>query len=193
MNRRTESVVLLLGVGSVLGGGQVLAQTDTWTSTLDFQEGNFINLNPSTLPDQLQINTWQETQTSDPPVLPYLWVALSGRGTVVRIATTTFDPQTGEVSLFVELPSEQCGIIWGLAFTPDGSRLRASLYQTHQIVEFDSAGNMSVILDADDGIMSPSGSNNLADEAAAIPGALGVNPTYTIVTHAVKCMNNVAF
>ncbi len=28
-------------------------------------------------------------------------------------------------------------------------------------------------------------------DAAAIPGALGVNPTYTIVTHAVRCMDNV--
>jgi sugar lactone lactonase YvrE len=75
------------------------------------------------------------------------------------------DPQTGEVSLFVELTPEQCGIIWGLAFTPDGSRLRASLYQTHQIVEFDSDANMTVVLDADDGILSPSGSNNLAYDA----------------------------
>ena len=28
-------------------------------------------------------------------------------------------------------------------------------------------------------------------DASAIPGALGVNPTYTIVTHAVRCMNTV--
>ena len=95
MNRRTESVVLLLGLGSLLGSGQVLAQTQTWTTTLDFQQGTFINLNDATVADQLQINTWQETKTSDPAVLPYLWVALSGRGTVVRIATTTFDPLTG--------------------------------------------------------------------------------------------------
>jgi sugar lactone lactonase YvrE len=75
------------------------------------------------------------------------------------------DPQTGEFSLFVELPSEQCGLINGLAFTPDGSRLRASLWQTSQIVEFDSAGKMTVVLDADDGIFWPGGSNNLAYDA----------------------------
>ena len=44
----------------------------------------------------------------------------------------------------------------------------------------------------------PEGSTDLLKglyvvDAAAIPGALGVNPTYTIVTHAVKCMDNVAF
>jgi len=31
-----------------------------------------------------RINTWTETKTADPPVLPYIWVACSTRGTVVR-------------------------------------------------------------------------------------------------------------
>ena len=34
-----------------------------------------------------EINTWAETVAADPPVLPYLWVAASGRGTIIRIAT----------------------------------------------------------------------------------------------------------
>lgn len=52
--------------------------------TSDFREGESINLDPST--NQLQINTWTQTRNADPPVLPYLWVAASTRGTVVRIA-----------------------------------------------------------------------------------------------------------
>ena len=97
MIRRTENLVLLLGVGVVLCNGSVLAQPQphTWSTTVEFQQGSFINLNDATVADELQINTWQETKTSNPPVLPYLWVALSGRGTIVRIATTTFDPLTG--------------------------------------------------------------------------------------------------
>ena len=43
---------------------------------------------------------------------------------------------------------------------------------------------------------SPAGSKDVHNglyvvDAAAIPGALGVNPTYTIVTHAVRCMDKI--
>jgi len=66
----------------------------TLTTTADFNTGQFINLNPAS--DRLQINTWQQTETSDPPVLPYIWVACSGRHTIVRIATEThFSPVHG--------------------------------------------------------------------------------------------------
>ena len=40
--------------------------------------------------------------------------------------------------------------------------VRASLGDTDQIVEFDSDGNMTVVLDAGDGITGPGGGNNLA-------------------------------
>jgi hypothetical protein len=60
------------------------ATDSSFEITAEFKEGEFVNLNPST--DQLQINTWTQTKTADPPVLPYLWVALSGRGTITRIA-----------------------------------------------------------------------------------------------------------
>ncbi len=65
------------------------------------------------------------------------------------------DPATGNVTLFVELTAEQCGLFSGLAFTPDGSRLRASLSRG-QIVELDSEANLSVVLDGADGISQPS-------------------------------------
>jgi len=51
----------------------------------DFQQGVFVNLYIDA--HALQINDWQRTKTADPPVLPYIWVACSQRGTVVRIAT----------------------------------------------------------------------------------------------------------
>ncbi|MCC6360955.1 MAG: hypothetical protein IT450_19620 [Phycisphaerales bacterium] len=50
----------------------------------------------------------------------------------------------------------------GLTFTPDGSRLRASVYHQSAIVEFDSAGTMSVALGPGDGIAGPLGGNNIA-------------------------------
>lgn len=50
----------------------------------DFKRGETINLSGGS--GQLEINEWSETKVSDPPVLPYLWVACSQRGTVMRIA-----------------------------------------------------------------------------------------------------------
>ncbi len=58
------------------------------------------------------------------------------------------DPQTGEASLFVQIPEEMCGFLTGLAFTPDGTRLRASSWLRNWILEFDSEGNITVALDA---------------------------------------------
>ncbi len=76
------------------------------------------------------------------------------------------DPATGETTLFVAIPEELCGFLTGLAFTPDGTRLRASSFMRDEILEFDSEGNMTVALDSTDGIACPWGLNNLAyDEA----------------------------
>ncbi len=72
------------------------------------------------------------------------------------------DPATGEATLFAAIPEELCGFLSGLAFTPDGSRLRASSYLRNEILEFDSEGNMTVALDITDGIACPLGLNNLA-------------------------------
>lgn len=60
--------------------------TDEYFETgTDFAQGEFINLSAEL--EGLEIKSWSETKTADPPVLPYLWVACSQRGTVVRIAT----------------------------------------------------------------------------------------------------------
>lgn len=72
-----------------------------------------------------------------------------------------YDPATGESRVFAELPDSFCGFMTGLTFTPDGSRLRASVYHQSAIVEFDSAGTMSVALGPGDGISGPLGGNNL--------------------------------
>ncbi len=75
------------------------------------------------------------------------------------------DPATGEATLFAAIPEELCGFLTGLAFTPDGSRLRASSLLRYEILEFDSEGNMTVALDITDGIACPWGLNNLAYDA----------------------------
>ena len=72
------------------------------------------------------------------------------------------DPETGEVTLFVELADDWCGAVTGLTFTPDGTRLRASQLINSRILEFDAEGNVEVVLDSTDGISGPWGSNNLA-------------------------------
>lgn len=60
------------------------ATSPTFTTTDDFNQGEYINLHAV---DALVVNEWDDTLSADPPVLPYLWVACSERGTVVRIAT----------------------------------------------------------------------------------------------------------
>jgi len=85
------------------------------------------------------------------------------------------DPKTGESSLFVELRGEDCGYVSGLAFTPHGSRLRASLLLKNQIVEFDSEGHMTVLYDSTDGINGPLGFNNLAYDRQQPPSFYVLN------------------
>ena len=90
-NVRTGLFLAVL-IAATSGSSDFLyAQTKTYSTTADFDEGTYINLNATTAQNQLQVNTWTETDASadvDKPVLPYLWVALSGRSTVVRIATS---------------------------------------------------------------------------------------------------------
>ena len=72
------------------------ATSEQFTTTDDFRQGEFINLNADGA--QLNVNTWNETITADPPVLPYLWVACSTRGTVVKIATADhYSPIHGRI------------------------------------------------------------------------------------------------
>ncbi len=75
------------------------------------------------------------------------------------------NPATGEVKLIAEIPVSDCTFLTGLAFTPDGTRLRASALLRNEIWEFDSEGNWTTVLDASDGIACPWGYNNLAYDA----------------------------
>ncbi len=76
------------------------------------------------------------------------------------------NPATGASRLFATVPPEFCGGLIGLAFTPDGSRLRASAFLSSEILEIDGDGGVSVALDGSDGIGGPQGLNNLAYDAA---------------------------
>jgi hypothetical protein len=73
-----------------------------------------------------------------------------------------FDPLTGSTRRFATVTHEQCGYMSGLAFSPDGARLRAAVYYRRSILEFDSAGVGTVVLDESDGFRGgPRGSNNV--------------------------------
>ncbi|MBU0718485.1 MAG: hypothetical protein KJ749_09580, partial [Planctomycetes bacterium] len=118
---RTSLLASLVAIGFTPS-----AQGDvTYSTTTQFSGGTFINLNPNS--DELQINTWAQTKTADPPVLPYLWVACSGRGTVVRIATADhYSPvdqkpvQAGDILGEYRAGPDACGS--GPGFGQDPSR-----------------------------------------------------------------------
>ena len=61
------------------------ASSRTWTLNADFEEGTLLNVNYDQTASQLQLNHLIQP-------LPFVWVACSARGTVVRI-----DANTGEV------------------------------------------------------------------------------------------------
>ncbi len=75
------------------------------------------------------------------------------------------NPETGESRLFATRPPGFCGSFQGLAFTPDGQRLRVGSFLDSQILEIDGDGNFSVALGPEDGLNPPSGFNNLAYDA----------------------------
>lgn len=77
------SVVVLLLMLGVFCATSAVAQTRTYTIDVDFDDGIMINVNhDSPAHDQLQLN-----QTATP--FPFINVAASGRGTVVRIDVNT--------------------------------------------------------------------------------------------------------
>ena len=78
------------------------ATNPMFTSMDDFKQGEFVDLHPvendpeDPQDDDLEMNTWNQTKTANPPVLPYLWVSCSTRGTIVRIATADhYSPADG--------------------------------------------------------------------------------------------------
>jgi streptogramin lyase len=79
----TSSVAALAAFGLL----QTLAQAQqarTYTTDADFDEGVKLNVNHTVVHDQLQLNT-----IGQPGPLPVINIAVSGRGTMVRIDTVT--------------------------------------------------------------------------------------------------------
>lgn len=76
------------------------------------------------------------------------------------------DPLTGSSRVFAEVTHPLCGAMYGLTFTPDSSRLRASMFMANAILEIDGDGNVAAGLDAADGLTNPAGSNNIAYDPA---------------------------
>ncbi len=77
-----------------------------------------------------------------------------------------FNPATGASREFVVLPDEFTPGLTGLVFTPDYSALRGSVFLASMIVEIDGNAKASVALDSSDGILGPTGSNNVAYDRA---------------------------
>jgi hypothetical protein len=72
-----------------------------------------------------------------------------------------FNPATSQWREFAAFPQDiPCGSLQGLAFTPDGSALRAAVVPgLARILEIDGDGNFSVALDESDGIGAVLGGN----------------------------------
>lgn len=89
MNLRMHSGIVggaatAFAVLALAGPSDALGQTRTWTTNADFDEGVKVNVNYD-VPDQLQLN--EETAP-----FPFINVAASARGTIIRINT-----ETGEI------------------------------------------------------------------------------------------------
>ena len=74
------------------------------------------------------------------------------------------DPRTGKSWRIADIQDGLC-VNNGLAFTPDGKRLRVANFRGSTVMEFDAHGNGVVIYDRDDGISAPTGQNSLAYDA----------------------------
>lgn len=77
------AVVVSLVTVSASGVGAVVPQSWTYTSDADFDGGNMLNVNhDSPNNNQLQLNA-----TTQP--FPFIWIACSNRGTIVRVDVNT--------------------------------------------------------------------------------------------------------
>ncbi|MDT8324003.1 MAG: hypothetical protein RRA94_07835, partial [Bacteroidota bacterium] len=76
--------IALLMVAAFLTASAQAQQTKSWTLDADFDEGLMINVNHDVVSDQLQLN-------HESALLPYVNVAASDRGTVIRIDANTGD------------------------------------------------------------------------------------------------------
>jgi len=142
--------------------GPAPAQERTWTLDADFDEGSPVNVNHELVHDQLQIN-----EIAD--IFPFIWVAASNRGTIVKI-----DVDTGEVlGEYLSAPDrhrynpsrttvDRNGDVWvgnrHPANLPTGSVVKLGLIQGGSRV--DAGGS----LDPDGGyLMGPFVRNNCVD------------------------------
>lgn len=73
-----------------------------------------------------------------------------------------FDPLTGQHRIFLEFAYPPCSGMNGMTFTPDGTKLRASIGVLSQIDEIDGNGVITTALNAGNGIAGPGGTNNVA-------------------------------
>ncbi|MFB3814353.1 MAG: dockerin type I domain-containing protein [Terriglobales bacterium] len=81
MRKAVSAVVIALFILLLALAPPVAAQDKTWTLNADFDQGILVNLNHN-IADQLRINAVAST-------FPFIGVAASGRGTMIRINTDT--------------------------------------------------------------------------------------------------------
>jgi hypothetical protein len=78
-----------------------------------------------------------------------------GSGQEPTAAIWDFDPVTNTSALLTAIPQAYCGTIQDLRFTPDGSQLRASIFQKNVILGIGPSGSTSVVLGGSDGLHGP--------------------------------------
>ena len=76
----------------------------TFTRNVDFEQGNLFNVNYDTLPDALQLN-------STTTIYPYVYIACSDRGTVVRVDSNT-GQIVGEYATAPGSATDRKGKVW---------------------------------------------------------------------------------
>ena len=75
---------LAIGLGlNPFSTSTTLHPSKVYTSTADFNTGNYTSVNADTYPGSLVLNKFTATP------FPLLWVPISGRGTVARVHTGT--------------------------------------------------------------------------------------------------------
>lgn len=154
----------------------------TYTVNADFAAGNLFNVNFEATPDQIQLNT-------KPDSFPYVWVAASERGTVVRI-----DAENGDVlGEFLTAPDGRERYPWRVAVD-----LTGSAWVANQDEAGGGQGSMVRIALPDSGLCFDRNGNGVIDTSSGLGdirawgNAGGVDDNGGVLTAEDECITDYA-